>query len=229
MRTESFPRVLIAVCIVSAMFAGVLAAGTFTDNFDDNGLDEMWVAKVAGKASFEIKGGEIILTSPSVADGIDICYRTPLKGDVSCEVKFDTTVIEGGFAHLGFFTGILAPMNNLEMHPTWVEVLYCSKDKAGGVVNNGRPAANWNRVVGAPNEVPVEPGEHVWTIEVKNQHVKFFIDEQLKGEADNPVTERYFLISADPYTSHYTGKFAVDSVKLTGDSIVTATAVESSS
>ena len=145
---------------------------------------------------------------------------------ITCEVGFDTTGIEGGYAHHGFFDDILEPMNNLEMHPHYVDVFYCSSDKAAGVLNDGKPAAGWNRIIGAPNEVPLKAGEHVWRIEVKGKHAQFFIDGKLEGEGDTVEGDRYFIISPDPYTSHYTGKVAVDYVELTGASVVSL-AVES--
>lgn len=227
MKTRNFSKVLVAMCVVSIMFAGALMAGTFRDDFDGADLSDAWVVNAAGNASYAVSGGQVTLTSSDVPEGINVCYGAALAGDVTCEVGFDTSNIIGDFAHFGFFDGLLEPMGNLDMHPRWVEVLYCNASKVGGVVNNGKPAAEWNRVVGAP-EVDMEVGAHVFKIEVKDNHVSFFMDGELVGEADNDVSERYFILSADPYTTHYTGTFVVDYVELTGDSVALPTAVDSS-
>lgn len=219
MKKKSFPKVLPALCILSMMFSGVLSADTFRDEFDVDELSDLWDVKIAGNASYEVKDGQLILMSDAVADGINACYSIPLKGDVTCEVKMDTSLIEGDFTHFGFFNGPLEPMMNLDMHSLWTEVFYCGKEIVAGVVNDGQPAANWNRVIGNPEE-PIPGDEHIFRIEIKGGHVSFFVDDELRAEADNDVEERYFIISPDPYTSHYSGTCYVDYVELTGNSVV---------
>ena len=86
MREMSSLKGLLALCIVSMMFAGALGAKTFRDDFDDKELSDLWVEKVAGKASYEVEDGQLVLTSAAVADGINVCYTVPLKGDITCEV-----------------------------------------------------------------------------------------------------------------------------------------------
>ena len=225
MKTKHVFRVLLAVCIVSIMFVGALAAKTFRDDFDDKELSDLWVVKVEGGASYEIDDGQLIQTSPGVADGINFIYDIPLKGDVTCEVKVDASELDGNYGHLGFFDEMLAPMVNTDMHLHWVDVFYCDKDEKAGILNDGQPAANWNRVI---PHAPIDKGWHVWKIEVKGKNANFFIDGKLEAEDDTIVTDRYFIISVDPYTTHYFGTCTIEYVELTGESVVSL-AVESKS
>ena len=217
METKHVFRILLAVCIVNITFSGVLAAKVFRDDFETKELIDLWDVKIEGKASYEIDNGQMIQTSPGVPDGINLCYNIPLKGDVTCEVKIDTSELDGNYGHLGFFDERLAPMVNTDMHPHWVDVFYCDKDEKAGILNDGQPAANWNRVI---PHAPIDNGWHVWRIEVKGKRAKFFIDGNLDAEDDTIITDRYFIISIDPYTSHYFGTWTIDYVELTGESVV---------
>jgi len=217
METKDIFRIFLAVCVVSITFSKVLAAKTFRDDFDAEELSDLWVVKIEGKASYKITNGQMIQTSPGVPDGINLCYSIPLKGDVVCEVKVDASELDGNYGHLGFFDEMLAPMVNTDMHPHWVDVFYCDKDEKAGVLNDGKPAANWNRVI---PHAPINKGWHVWKIEVNGKRAKFFIDGKLEAEDDTIITDRYFIISVDPYTSHYFGTWTIDYVELTGESVV---------
>lgn len=92
-----------------------------------------------------------------------------------------------------------------------------------GILNDGKPAANWNRVI---PHTPIQGGWHTYGIEVKGKHVRFIVDGKLQAEADNVVKDRYFIISVDPYTSHYSGTWTIDYIQLTGESVVSS-AIES--
>jgi len=205
------------------MFSEALGAKTFRDDFDAKELSNLWVVKTEGKASYKIDNSQMTQTSPGVEDGINICYNIPLKGDVVCEVKANASELDGNYGHLGFFDNILAPMVNTDMHTHWFEVFYCDKDEKAGVLNDGKPAAGWNRVI---PHAPINEDWHIWHIEIKGNHTKFFLDGKLDGEGDTIVADRYFMISVDPYTTHYFGTWTIDYVELTGESVVSL-AVES--
>jgi len=212
------------------MFTGVLMAATFKDDFNNKNLDKMWVVKAVGKASYEIKDGLMIQKSPGVSDGFNLCYNIPLKGDVTFEAKIDASAMvdeaTSGYGNMGFYDDMIEPMANTDSHLHWMEVFYCNSQQMAGVINDGKPAAGWNRVI--PHG-PITAGWHVWRVEVKGGHAKFFIDGVMSGEGDNVVKDRYFIIGVDPYTSHYSGTWSIDYVELTGDSVQSSTsAVESS-
>jgi len=217
LKAKHFFRVSLAVYIVNIIFAGASAGKTFRDDFDAKELSDLWVVKTEGKSSYEIANGQMIQTSPDVGDGINLCYNTPLKGDVTCEVKADASDLDGNYGHLGFFDEMLAPMVNTDMHTHWIEVFYCDKDEKAGVLNDGKPAAGWNRVI---EHAPIGDGWHVWRIEVKGKQAKYFIDGKLEAEGDTIVTDRYFIISVDPYTTNYSGTWTIDYVELTGESVI---------
>lgn len=117
---------LLTAILLSIVFTKSALSGTYREDFDVKNLGDLWIVIIAGKASYEIKNGHMIQTSPGVSDGINLCYSMPLKGDIMFEVKVDGSALideaSSGFGHVGFFDAMFEPMLNTDMHPHWMEV-----------------------------------------------------------------------------------------------------------
>ena len=58
--------------------------------------------------------------------------------------------------------------------------------------------------------------EHLFRTEITGNKIAFSIDGEEVGELDREVAERYYMITPDPYTSHYTGTISIDSIRIAG-------------
>ena len=74
---------LLCYGIASVGWISTATAGIYREEFKGNDLDKkLWEVKAAGNASYVVKDGNLIMTSPDVTDGILIYWR---GGDISDE------------------------------------------------------------------------------------------------------------------------------------------------
>jgi hypothetical protein len=193
-------------------------AAEVVDEFNSPKLGEdLWEIKVAGKGSFEISNGILEISSPAVDSGAILYYPTNVEDvDITFEVKLDASTI-GENLTVGFIAEPLEPQINTEINNNLEATFYFV-------------AANWYIkqdpvVIGQkpPNPGIEGPYEKEWNIvkidsSESESKITFFLNGEEAGEVDKnkDVKTRYFYISCDPYTSHYTGETSIDYIKISG-------------
>lgn len=202
--------------ILLAVFLHTVAAlaGVFIDEFDKPKLNEQfWVVKTAGKGDYEIKDGKLILSSPSVESGITFYYAEEIKKeDMIMETKLAVSGISND-GTVGFMDDFIKPQINTDMHPH-MHAMYVilttswgvNADFRGGRLFDGNYAGD----------------EHIFTIELKGNDIIFSVDGKVGGKAPREADSRFYVITPDFYTSHYTGTMVVDYIKLSGGKIPAA-------
>jgi hypothetical protein len=196
----------------------VSLAGVFIDEFDKPKLNEdVWVPKPGGKGDYKIKDGKLILSAPQVADGIMFYYKNEIKKEeMIIEAKIDVSGIanDGG---VGFTDEIIPAQLNTEVHKH-LHAQYVILTTGWGVNADNRTKGGGQRLF----DGNYAGAEHVFTIELKGNKMIFSVDGKVGGEAPREADSRYYFVSPDQYTSHYTGTIAVDYIKLSGDTISAA-------
>jgi len=179
------------VCLIVGFTA---EAGEIREEFDSPELDPgIWKITTSGKASFKIEKGKLILTSDGVEDGIFLYYVRKIGNeDIVFEAVLDPSEIRDAGA-IGFTKEILTPGCYL-----FDENLSAHLDMK----------ADYN------------PGQHVFRTEIAGDKITFSVDQKKIGELKREAPERYYMISPDPYTSHYAGGMSIDSIRVTGANVV---------
>jgi len=205
-----------------------LSMAEVRDEFDSPGLDtSLWEMKIAGGASYEISGGSLKMSSPDVDSGIMIYYPVNVADlDISFEVKLDTSGVVDNLV-TGFLADLMDPQVNTEINNNWEANLFFVPDnwyiKQDPIVVGEKP----------PNpgiEGQYLDGWNVAKIDINKSSgkVTFYMNGEQVGEVDrNPdVESRYFYVSPDTYTSHYTGEITLDYIEIGGPDAPSAAAVE---
>ena len=189
------------------------------DEFDSPKLDEnLWDMQIAGGASFEINDGILIMSSPNVDSGIMLyCPVNFEDADVTFEVKLETSGLVDNIT-AGFIDEVMEPQINTEINNHWEANFFFVPAnwyiKQDPVVVGQKP----------PNPPGLQgPFDIGWnTVKIDSSESKgtitFFLNGEEAGEVDkNPdVVERYFYVTCDPYTTHYTGEVSIDYIKFGG-------------
>ena len=196
-----------------------LSIADIVDEFNSPKLDEnIWDMKAVGNASFEIDDGILIMTSPNVDSGIMLyCPINFEDVDVTFEVKLETSGLVDNIT-VGFIAEVMEPQINTDINNHWEANFFFVP-------------ANWYIkqdpvVIGEKPPNPPElqgPFDIGWnTVKIDSSESKgtitFFLNGEEVGQVDkNPdVVGRYFYVTCDPYTTHYTGEVSIDYIKFGG-------------
>lgn len=185
------------------------------EEFDLPKLDEeLWEMKLEGDASFEIEDGILTMISPGVDSGAMLYYPVNVDDlDITFEVDLDTSGLVDNIT-VGFVAELMEPQINTDINNQWEANFFFVPAnwyiKQDPVVIGEKPPN--------PPELqgPFDPGWNTVKIEssASKGAIKFFLNGKEVGEVDkNPdVESRYFYITCDPYTTHYSGEVAIESV-----------------
>lgn len=189
------------------------------DEFDNPKLNpKLWEMKQVGKASYTIKGGFLTMTSPAVDSGIMLYHPRNIEDmDITFEIKLDVSGVVNNIT-CGSIAKLMEPQLNTNINNNWEATFFFVPGKwyikQDPVVIGQKP----------PNPAGLEgqykPDWNIVEITYSESEGKviFVINGKETGVVDkNPeVKERYFYISPDTYTSHYTGEVKIDYVKISG-------------
>lgn len=201
---------LYALCFV---FAFSSLAGEIREEFDSPGLDpNLWEVTTAGEASFEIDNGKLILTSDAVEDGIFLYYVRKIgEENITIEVNLDPSGIRDAGA-IGFTRELLTPTVNTDINPQFIATFM-------GVKPIGCYLMDETNQAQLDLSVDYNPEEHLFRTEMAGDTIIFSIDQQEVGELERQVPERYYMITPDPYTSHYAGIMSIESIRIAGPNV----------
>ncbi len=204
--------------IITLVASATLLMADVIDDFNSPTLDpDLWEMKQVGKASHTIDGGILTMTSPAVDSGIILYHPRNIEDmDITFEIKLDVSGLVDNIT-CGSMAQLMEPQlntdinNNLEATLFFVQgkwyikqdpVVIGQKPPNPGIEGQFKP--DWNVI-----EITFSESEGA---------VIFAVNGKEAGSIDkNPdVRERYFYISPDTYTSHYTGEVKVDYVKISG-------------
>lgn len=211
------------IIIISVMclfiFTNCLSAQVI-DEFNSPNLDKkLWEMKKVGKASYEVKDGVLTMSSPSVESGIILYHpRNIVDMDITFEIKLNTAGLVDNIV-CGSLAEIMEPQLNDNINNNLEASLFFTVDKCyvkqDPVVIGQKP----------PNPAGME-GQYEkngWnivqiTFSKSKGKVTFVINGKTIGEVDinKDVKQRFFFITSDPYTSHYTGEVKIEYVKFSG-------------
>ena len=188
-------------------------AGEIRDEFDSPQLDpSLWKVTTAGKASYKIEGGKLILTSDGVEDGIFLYYVRKIgTEDISIEATLDPSGIKDAGA-IGFTQKLLTATVNTDINPQFIATFMGVKPTGCYLMDESNTAqldlsANYD----------AEP--HLFGIEIVGDKIFHSIDQKKVGELKREAPERYYMITPDPYTSHYAGIISIDWIKMAGANV----------
>jgi hypothetical protein len=192
----------------------------FIDDFISPNLDQkVWDLKTAGKVLYGIKGGTLKIESPAVESGAILYHPRNLQDeDITLEIKVNVSEL-GDNISMGFIAAPLEPQINEEINKNLEATFYFVPDKwyvkQDPVVIGEKP----------PNPAGME-GQYKkadWNVvqidfSKSNGKITFYINGKEAGQVDRnkDVKERYFYLTPDPYTSHYTGGCEIDYIKISG-------------
>jgi len=189
------------------------------DEFNAPTLDpKLWEMKQVGKASYTIEKGILTMISPAVESGVILYHPRNIENmDITFEVKIDTSVIDISIP-LGSIGQIMVPQVNTEINNHWLAMLLLLP---GGTVNIKRdPDDVGKQIAPTVEEKQYAPGWNVFeiTFSASEGKVTYSLDGKQIGEVEKnkDAKERYFFISPDIYTSHYTGNTQIDYIKISG-------------
>ena len=215
---------LIIICLLNIALASFIwlsnaMAAEYLEEFNDKILNKkLWEVKAEGKASYEIKDGQLTMTSPGVDDGILIYWRGSDVSDenFSIEIKAKVEPNTNNAAIIAFIRKDLPPTLNTTINAEWKNMFWCGSNTPGWYINND----DWkNSGVKGPEF------EGVWKADIKGANIDCYFNKDLVVTVDKIPERRFLCFGPDTYTSHYSGAMTVDWIKLTGPS-VPATAVE---
>ena len=188
------------------------------DQFDVPTLNEdLWEMKLEGDATFEINDGVLTMTSPGVDSGAILYYAEDVESvDISFEVELDTSGVVDNIT-IGFIADIMEPQVNTDINNQWEASFFFLP---GNWYLKQDPVTIGTKPPNPGIEGPYDPGVNTVKIDCSESKGKitFYLNGKEVGEVDkNPdVKSRYFHITCDPYTTHYSGEVAIESIKFDG-------------
>ncbi|MFC1717487.1 hypothetical protein ACFL6S_27750 [Candidatus Poribacteria bacterium] len=213
--TGSFLLFVFLVSLANVQSLGAEAI----DEFDLPKLnEELWEMMTVGNASSKIEDGILTMTSPGVDSGAMVYYPVDVENvDITFEVKLDTSGLVDNIT-VGFIAELMEPQVNTDINNHWEANFFFVPAnwyiKQDPVVIGQKPPNP------AGMEGPFDPGWNVVKIDCSESKGKitFFLNDEEVGEVDkNPdVKSRYFYVTCDPYTSHYSGEVAIEYIKMSG-------------
>ena len=188
-------------------------AGEVREEFDSPELDpNLWEITTAGDASYEIDNGKLILISDGVQDGIFLYYKRKIgKEDIAFEITLDPFGIKDAGA-IGFTKELLTPTVNTDVNPQFIATFM-------GVKPIGCYLMDETGQAQLALSADYDAEQHIFRTEIAGDKITFSIDQEDVGELKREVPERYFMITPDPYTSHYAGSISIESIRITGSNV----------
>ncbi len=222
MKTKIFKiKILLPlICLLTIIFLSNQVLADFIDEFNSPNLDKkVWELKTVGKASYKIEDGVLKIESPAVDSGAMLYHPRNLQDeDIIFEIKVNVSGL-GDNISMGFIAALLEPQVNTEINNNIESTFYFVP-------------ANWYIkqdpvVIGEkPPNPPGMEGDYKkadWNIveidfSTSAGKITFYINGKEAGQVDRnkDVKERYFYLTPDPYTSHYTGEVEIDYIKISG-------------
>ena len=197
-------------------FLSPLMAGEVTDEFDGPNLDsKLWVIKEAGNASHSIKDGVLTMSSPTVDSSSILYFPINIADlDITFEVAMDTSSM-GDHIVMGGLAGLMEPAINTEIGWNWLSLFLLVPNNAILKQDPDQPGQAFPPTA---SEVPYDPGWRVFKIEFGEDKTIFYIDDKEVGEVEKnkKLEERYFHLSPDDFTSHYSGEVAIEYIRISG-------------
>ena len=204
------------LCFFTTLILSVLLVfhslgGELTDEFDTPQLnEELWVIEKIGGASFEIKDGKLILSSPKPTDGVILYYTEEVsEPGFSLEVKLDSS----GIADSGYVTTMKI------MTPPVVSNVY-NPLRLGQF--RLKPDA-WrvrDEDIQTILDGDIKDGMHMYRIELDKDTLKFHFDGKEVAEIPRVAETRFFAVSPDPYADDYSGELVIEYIKVSAPWIV---------
>jgi len=214
---------IFVTCLLSILLILLIAVqdsvAEAVDEFDLPGLnEELWDMQIVGDAEFEISDGILTMMSPSIDSGAMVYYPVNVEDvDITFEVNLDTSGVVDNIT-VGFIADLMEPQINTDINNHWEANFFFVPAnwyiKQDPVVIGEKP----------PNppdlQGPYDPEWNVVKIDSSESKstITFFLNGKEVGEVEKnqDVQSRYFYITCDPYTSHYTGEVAIDYIKIGG-------------
>ena len=199
------------VLILYALLVLDSLGGELIDEFSSPQLDEeLWVMEKVGDASFEIKDGKLILSSPKPSDGIILYYANEVnKPGFSLETKLDSSgIVDSGYVTTmkimtpPVVSNILNPLRlgQFRLKPDSWRV----RDEDIQTILDGD----------VRNEM------HTYKIELDEDTLRFYFDGAEVAEIPKAAETRFFAVSPDPYADDYSGELVIEYIKLSAPWIV---------
>lgn len=213
------PIFLFAWIIVFHM-ASLAFGGELFDDFKlDKLAEDVWWIKKTGKATAEIKNGELILSSFAVADSIYLFYKEEIgRGElITAEVRINLKLNQDD-GWLGFMRDFPGDSHlNTLINPLKDATMFFVRG-GGGIV---QPRGEDGQSAG---DLSIKAGEfHIFKIEVTDKEYRMSIDgKEVHNGKRNDVqyTKRVFYITPDGFDSHYgQATYVVDWIRLNGPKI----------
>jgi len=188
-------------------------AGEVREEFDAPKLDTtLWEITTAGDASFEINDGKLLLISDGVADGVFLYYIRKIgQEDITIEVTVDPSGIKDAGA-IGFTKELLTATVNTDINPQFIATFMGVKPIGCYLMDDANQAQ-------LALSADYDAEQHIFKMEIAGDKITFSIDQEDVGELKREEPERYFTITPDPYTSHYTGSVSIDSIRIAGPNV----------
>jgi hypothetical protein len=213
---DCFKEVL-SILLISILHFGLAltaSAGEIVEEFDSPELHpQLWEIQAVGKASFEIRDGQLIMESPAVEDGILLRYVPEITGqDITFEFKLDLSQGDPS-AQIWFADEPLVPDINTTVNERWILVQT--------VTNQGQ---TYVKITGNQKVIPDNPAEtmgpNIHRIILQGDKATFFVNGEEMGTVDRPDSLSYFHIGPDMYTSHYNNRIGIlDYIKISGPDV----------
>ena len=204
---------LFVACLVA--FLNPLVADV-VDEFNSPELDpELWEIKEAGKAWYTIENGILTMTSPNVDDSIILYFPINIAdAEINFEVKMDTSAM-GEHIVMGGLAELMEPATNLEIGYNWLSLFLLVPGNAILKQDPDKPGVAFPPT---DSEVPYQAGWSVFEIRFTKDKTVFVLDGKEAGEVDKnkSLEERYFHLSPDDFTTHYSGEVKIDYIKISG-------------
>lgn len=210
---------LLLVFCLSLGLIPIAIAGEYLEEFDAKDLDpNLWEIKAEGDASYKIEDGQLVMTSPGVADGILMYWRgSDIRNeDFTIEIKAAVAPNTDNAGVIAFIREDLPPTLNTTINAEWKTMFWCGANTPGWYINND----NWQRAGAQGPEF-----EGVWKAEIKGNEIHCYFNGEEVTVFDKIQEDRFLCFGPDTYTSHYSGAMTIDWIRLSGAS-VPATAVE---
>ncbi len=198
------------LCSLTALSLFILlvfevSGGELTDEFTSAQLNEdLWVIMEVGDASYEIKDGKLILSSPKETDGIILYYKDELiEPGFSFEVKLDSS----GIVNSGYVTTMKI------MTPPEVSDVY----NALRLGQFRLKAGAWrirDEAIQTILDGTVKGDMGVYRIDLEEDVLRFYFDGEEVAEIPKVAETRFFCISPDPYAEDYSGEIVVEYIKV---------------
>jgi len=204
---------LLSFGLASFGWISAAIAGTYREEFDSAKLDaNYWEMKAEGSASYEIKDGQLTMTSPGVPDGILLYWKGGdiSEEDFSIEIKAAVAANTNNAGVISFIRNDLPPTLNTTINAEWKTMFWCGTNTPGWYINDDDHTHT---------NVEGPEFEGIWKAEIKGDKIYCYFNGEEVITVDKIPEERYLCIGPDTYTSHYSGEMTIDWIELSGPTV----------